>query len=263
MEIGLKKTNVNCYKKVFSGNISREESSDFVVPDVMPDIGEIINSSATVFLRNKEVVSGKVNLSGTVNPSVLYLADEDDCPKRIQAEIPFTISAENPSISEQALATANVHLNYIEARASNPRKIYLRAGLCAWIDVYTEDTFSFGTDISDDCGMEIHTKREHILADLVCGVWEKTFILTDEYPLNTGKSNAQELLGQCIELSAEDVKFVGTKMIFKGLLKTDLLWSCEDGNVSASTFTSSFSQIMDIGLQTDTANTKLDLISMR
>lgn len=260
MEIGLNKTSISCYKKVYSGNITREESAESVVPDVLPDICEIISTNGMVYLRSKEPSAGKLSLSGTVSAIVLYLPEGETCPKKMSVELPFTISAESAAITEQVLSTASVSLSYIEARATNPRKIYIRAGLCARIDGYMPDELAFGTELSDNCEIDIHTKAETVTADIISGVWEKTFILTDEFPLTGGKAVAQELIGQSVELSTEDVKFVGTKMIFKGIVKTDLLWSGEDGSLNASAFTSSFSQIMELGIQPDTANAQVDLM---
>lgn len=260
MEIGLNKTSISCYKRVYCGNISREESMEMVVPDVMPDIGEIISSNGLVFLRSKELAAGKLALSGTISTTVLYHPDGEAASCKLNLELPYAIHMEIAVINEHCLASASVRLTYIEARALNPRKIMVRAGLCAHASCYLADKIAFGTEIDAEIDIDTHMKPSTVSADIVSGVWEKTFVLTDEYPLSGAKAAAAELIHQNIELTPDDVKFVGTKMVFKGLVKADLLWRGEDDNLYASAFSSSFSQILELGVQADTSNTLLELM---
>lgn len=260
MEASLSKTSVSCLKKVYCACFSREETAEAVVPDVMPDIGEITCADGTVYLRGKEVAAGRLTLTGTVLATVLYLPEGESCPRRLSIELPYSISAESPALTEQCLASATVRLAYVEARTLNPRKVHVRAGLCVRAACYAPGEIALGTAVPPECGADIHTKTETVSAAPVTGVWEKTFVLTDEYPLPASRAAASELIGQNMELTAEDVKVVGSKLIFKGTAKANLLWYGEDGALNAAAFASGFSQILEIGEVGELADTQIELM---
>ena len=82
MEAKLKKNSISCYKSVYSASFSREETAESVVPDVFPDICQILDTDAVVMLRSKEVEQGRLCLTGIIEIAVLYLPDgEGGCEK--------------------------------------------------------------------------------------------------------------------------------------------------------------------------------------
>ena len=247
MDICLSKTSVSCLKKVYEERFCREETAETVVPDVMPDIGEIICGDGSVYLRSKEVSAGRLTLTGTVSAVVLYLPEEGGCPRKLTVELPYSITAESPDITENCTAAATVRLAYLEARTLNPRKVHVRAGLNVCAACYEPAEITFGAEVPEECEMDLHTRMETVTVSPVAGVWEKTFVLTDEYPMPAGRSSAEELIGENVELLAEDAKLVGNKVIFKGTAKISLLWQGEDGNLESAAFSSNFSQILEIG----------------
>lgn len=247
MDICLSKTSASCLKKAYEACFCREETAETVVPDVMPDIGEIICGDGAVYLRGKEVSDGRLTLTGTVSAMVLYLPEGESCPRKLTVELPYSLTAESPDITEQCQAAATVRLAYLEARTLNPRKVHVRAGLNVCAACYEPVEIAFGTEVPEDCTMDLHTRTETVTVSPVAGVWEKTFVLTDEYPMPAGRSSAAELIGQNVELIAEDAKLVGSKVIFKGTARISLLWQGEDGAVESAAFSSGFSQILEIG----------------
>ena len=72
METILNQCRRTCYKKVFSAETTREESVESVVPDVLPDIAQILNTDGFVLLRSKEVDDGRFTLGAAVQSCVLH-----------------------------------------------------------------------------------------------------------------------------------------------------------------------------------------------
>ena len=74
MEATLKKRSVSKYSMVFSTEFTGDSSTEAVVPDVLPDISDILFATGMVLLRSKTTEDGKVSLSASVSASVVYYA---------------------------------------------------------------------------------------------------------------------------------------------------------------------------------------------
>ena len=60
MEAKLSITEYNIFNKIFSTSLRKEESRDAVVPDVLPDISEILCCEGLLLIRSKDVTAGRV-----------------------------------------------------------------------------------------------------------------------------------------------------------------------------------------------------------
>lgn len=246
MEIGLQKAETAFYRNCDSGGMTFEACSEMVVPDVMPDIGEIVYASGIPLLRSKALADGRINVSGSVQTQILYVPESDMSVHKLELEIPFSYSGD-VSAAEESLFTANVRVAFMDARALNPRKISVRCELCAEYNTFEAAQLCINSDLQPGVEADICAKRETVTADLVSGVYEKSFIVTDSYPLTGSQDVASELLSRNVTVSGEDVKLVGTKAILKGILQTELIWRTEEGEICATSFSSGFSQILEIG----------------
>ncbi|MBR6522171.1 MAG: peptidoglycan-binding protein LysM, partial [Oscillospiraceae bacterium] len=72
MEIKLNKSSVSYYSKVLDIEFSREETSENIVPDTLPDIAEIIDADGMAILRGKDLSDGRISISGMVFGYILY-----------------------------------------------------------------------------------------------------------------------------------------------------------------------------------------------
>ena len=246
MEIGLQKADTAFLRKRETGGVTFEAESETVVPDVMPDVGEIIYASGIPLLRSKTISDGKITVTGSIQAQLLYVPETDTGINKLELEIPFRYVSE-AEVFEDSQITVVVRLAYVDARALNPRKLSVRCELCAELSVYDTDRLELGAVLLPEAGSEICTKQETVTAELVSGVYEKSFIVTDSYPISGALTETVELLGKSVKLNGEDVKYVGTKMIVKGLIQTELIWQTEESEISTSSFSSGFSQILEIG----------------
>ena len=245
MEIGLQKTEITYYRK-HGGGVTFEADSEMVVPDVMPDIGEIIFASGIPLLRSKSLSDGRIAISGSIQSQILYIPESDPTVKKLELEIPFSY-VEETSLPDGCPLTVSVRIAYTDARVLNPRKIAVRCELCANIIAYEAALLNIGSELLPRGETELCAKRESVTADFISSVSEKSFIITDSYPLAGSEGNASELLGRAVSFTVEDSRFVGTKMVLKGVIHTELIWRTEDEEIRSSSFSSEFSQIIELG----------------
>ena len=73
MELELDRTQRSGYEAVLDTTVCREETLESIVPDACPDILRICDTEGVVCLRDKVLQDGRVELSGSVGGTALFL----------------------------------------------------------------------------------------------------------------------------------------------------------------------------------------------
>lgn len=245
MEAKLKVASVDCYNRIYSQRIRKEETLDSVVPDTLPDIGEVLFTGGSLLIRSKDVSAGRVKLEAEVPARVVYRAEDTGSIHCVEVKVPAFLSAESEAIGDGSLCTAEMKLIGLEARVLNPRKVLVRAEVCADVCCYEKDSLEYCEDVEAD--ETIHTRLCCHELSLFSAVTEKTFALTDELPCSESFTPA-ELLSCRTEAAVDDVKFVGSKLIAKGRVKSNLLCLDTAGEMRRLEHITDFSQIIETGV---------------
>ncbi|MBO5976332.1 MAG: DUF3794 domain-containing protein, partial [Oscillospiraceae bacterium] len=116
----------NCCKNIYSANLRKEESRDVVVPDTLPDISEVLCCEGRMLIRSKDISVGRVKTEVNVNAEVLYKGDDGKIYS-VNVIVPINLSTEDEVIGEKCAVTAMLRMIRLDARALNPRKIFVRA----------------------------------------------------------------------------------------------------------------------------------------
>ncbi len=255
MEAMLKKRSVSKYSKVFSTEFTGDSSTEAVVPDVLPDISDILFATGTVLLRGKTTEDGKVGLSASISASVVYSPENETGLNCLHLTMPFEAEAESPDITTECRTTADIKLVSIEARMINTRKITVRAEVLMTIDCYALGMFELVEDVEAPPEAALHIKREKLEFSLISDVREKTFVISDEYILPSGSREIREILSPSSVVRIDDIKALGNKLVIRGTCQTHLLCACGDGlEPEQISFSTNFSQMMemeDIGEEPD------------
>ena len=256
MELSFQTDTLECYDLIFSQRVRKEETQDSVVPDTLPDIAEIQCVSGSVLIRSKDVGAGYIRLESNVPARICYRAEDTEELYPLEVNIPFTVNLEDPSIPDGGICVAEMKLAVLEAKLLNPRKVSVRAAVNFCVDCYFpgQKIFFGGGEREAEA---IHV-REHIAAvTAVSGVSEKTFVLTDEFSV---PGEVKNLLSQNTVLLLEELKTVGNKLILKGTAKSDLLVLAQDMSIGSVSFSTGFSQIMELENMPENAFLKVNLL---
>ncbi len=248
MEANLGFSGFSDFRVCFEKTVCQKESQDIVVPDTLPDIAEVLCTNGNVLIRSKDTGEGHVRMDANV-PARVFCAGEDGQRYSLDVNIPYYISVEDSAIQEDSICTAVLTLRHLETRMLNPRKISVRAEICAQLTCYLENRLMFST-APEETESSIHVLEQEAELSSVSCVTEKTFVLTDEFSLSQEQSAAAEIIAQNADAHVQEIRSVGSKLILKGVLHTKLLYSNEAGGLEEVEFETSFSQIIDV--QTDT-----------
>lgn len=233
------------FTEVWSGTANCDAGSEVVVPDTMPDIGAILDTEGVVLMRSKQMESGFVTVSVTINASVLYTPEDGSAPRCMQMTCSTDIRTDAPGVETDCITVAQVRARSLDARAANPRKISLRAEIICHVACYRKEEFMIPSSAADkSCCVQTKCCKTHML--LTTDVREKTFVVTDEYA-PPATFSLEAILAHRVTLTQEDAKFVGGKLVFRGRARVFLLFAgTEPGQLCPFTYETEFSQIMEL-----------------
>ena len=102
MELELKKEQFACYQALPQLSENREETTETIVPDYLPDIARIVDASGCLFLRSREIADGKAQVSGMVRMTLLYVAEDAQGMKSFEYTLPLDETFEGRALSGSA-----------------------------------------------------------------------------------------------------------------------------------------------------------------
>lgn len=259
MELTLKKETYKYSKEIYRGRTIKEESVEMIVPNSKPDILRLLGTSATVFLRSKEALDGKISITGAAETAVLYLPEDGGAVQKLTVEIPFSAEVPCPGAGSDTTLAVTLRLASAECKVLNPRKVLVRVSAEISLRCFEDAEETIPTGLEADGPVEVLPASAE---SVVCtSVSEKIFAVTDEFTLPGGREAIGEVMKTEVSLLVDDVKSVGKKLIFKGAAKLHLLYrTMESGELDSADFLSAFSQIMELEDSTEGANFELFVV---
>ena len=245
MDTALKKDIYAQLVPVWSGSLSRDFTTESIVPDAMPDMASVVDAEGIITLRSKETVQGSVSLGASVSVSVLYAPENGGPVQSLGVTVPVEMHMDAPGADTDCRTVVRLRVRALDARMVNSRKLTVR------VDVDCDVCCYQGRDLELPSDLEDGTKCVHVLTKTapvvtVSDVREKTFVLTDAYPLPGGSGGAERILSQRVDAALEDVKYVSGKVVFRGKVRAGLIFACRDGQVFAGRYETELSQIMEV-----------------
>lgn len=251
MELKLYNETITCKAPIVRKNFIREETVEINLPESMPDVVSVIDARCTPFMRAKDAVMGRVEVSGVCDSAILFYTDVSPEIQRLITEVKFLGTCEDEKITPDCAITARITSVNAEARMLNSRKLSLRFELMYSISCYDRAEVRSVT-IPEETG-SLCFKGCSTRVTVPMGVGEKSFVLTDRVKVAPGSGNVGELLYSDTEFCVEDVKSVGSKAVVKGTADTRFAYRTgEDGScMEVHSFKSPFSQIVDLDMETE------------
>lgn len=264
MEAKLKTDAIQYLKKRAETAFTHEETAEIIVPDALPDIMDILDTQGTIVVKSKEAAMGKMIFSGTVIADVLYRPEDEDEGElgKLEIAIPFTAEAEASEVTQDSLLYSKVDIGYLDARMINSRKALVRVDVLIMATAYQSEEFRWSGGIEDGPGGEIHSLMSSAELSFVTQLREKTFVLADEFELPAGKAPIEQFYKTHVQISSEEVKGVGNKLIFKGNVQLDILYKGEgEREPQILNFSAPFSQIIEMESDTEDAEFSVELMT--
>lgn len=259
MEFELDRTQINGFDALLDTTLRTEETLEMIVPDACPDILRVVETEGKVLLHRRETVEGRVELSGTIRGTILYLPDGEEGTRHLDITIPFTCGADQSAIVPGCSVVASARCVRADTRTINPRKILVRAEAVMDVTLFSPQMDSICSQVLEAAEQRVEQLTETREVYLTACVQEKPFPLSEAVTLSASKPAAVELLKSRVSLSRGESKIIGNKLIFKGNANISLLYRGQDNAVYPAGAELPFSQIMEISGVAEDAECDLTL----
>lgn len=223
MEMNIKNESLSVCSQVCRTKNTFTAECDVIVPDSKPDILKVLQLSARPKVTSCETKNGRVSVTGTITYNILYLADDEEkCIKAITSSCEFSNVVREDAISENMLTFVDVDVSELNCNVANCRKLTLKASLCMSLQVYSCYNLDLVSEIEGAC-----IKSRQISSSTICAHAQSTSILTDSFPLASGKSPVKEILKTDGVITDSEIKIIDDKAILKGNLRITVLYKSE------------------------------------
>ena len=126
MELQLITDRIAFLEPVFIREMSREDTFEFTLPELMPDLSDVLTAAGTALLRSKDPVPGCCEIAGSTELSVTYRAAGDGATFGAEASYPIVYRIENGKIDRDCLVMGRLRILSVEARTVSSRKLLLK-----------------------------------------------------------------------------------------------------------------------------------------
>lgn len=203
---------------------------DFVVPDIKPDILNVINTSGTVCVYKKELIDGKISLSGSVNTYVMYLADDESSIVRsLNVNLDFSKIIELDKVKSTMMLECKVGLKSIECKVLNGRKINVKAVLEIDIKISDNENLEFIKQINEI--EDIQILNEEMQVNSLVGTSMTKAFAKDTLAIEE-IDDLVEILKTNIELSNKEIKISYNKILIKADANVGILYLTQDNRIN-------------------------------
>lgn len=202
---------------------------DCIVPDIKPDILEVVGTSGTLNVYKREVMDGKVRIDGCVNIYVMYIGEDNE--NRGVRSINHTLDFSQVFNIDEASCDMNesgeIVLQGIDCKIVNERKISLRANIDFEIKLLANSNIEYvnNIDIRDVQKLENTIQVNQVLSTGFTKTITKETVNIDQ------SDNLAEILKVNTDICNKSIKVSYNKILTKADIKLKILYLTEDNRI--------------------------------
>lgn len=204
--------------------------NDCIVPDVKPDVIEIISTSGIININKKELLDGKIRVDGNIISFIDYKGKDESGTviRSINQTIDFSQIIKVDNANSDMNWECNVNLNNIQARIINERKINIKADLDISINVVDIKNFEYICNVKD---INVQKRERTITTNSIFGIGKtKTSISEMQDPI-VG-DNIAEILKVNTSFKNVESKISMNKVLVKADLLVKSMYITEDNRIN-------------------------------
>lgn len=203
---------------------------DVIVPDIKPDILKVINTSGNICIYKKELQDGKARFDGSVQVSIIYLADNEKQETRgMSTVLDFTKIIDFEGCNSNMSLSSKFIIKNINAEVINGRKISIKAELSLAVKISANENVDLITGINENIGIQKLSHNAQINLQRGSGstkAYAKDTLTLDEI------DQLAEILRVDFRITNKDKKLSYNKVLAKADGEICILYLTEDGRIN-------------------------------
>lgn len=218
---------IDVNRKVLSNSKDLEITNEVIVPDVKPDIVNIIDTNGLVYINKQEISNGSFKLEGNTESTIIYLSGEGDV-RSIRANSEFTFKQESIEIKEDCMIKYDTQIIELSSKMLNERKVVVTAKLKIRYEIYEKSSVKFYNDFDNIEGLQ---KQEEVInLNSVIGYGTAKATIDEKIQVDS-LDIISEILKVDINISNVESKMSYNKILAKGEANVCILYLTEDERI--------------------------------
>ena len=222
MSIELKKEVFRLSEAPFCASAQVFCEADIIVPDIKPDIANILDVAATPVITGRSIANESVSLEGYVDNSIIYLGD-DGLVRAINSRQKFMQTVSIPGLKNDMFIETECTLESLEDKLINSRKLSVKSMVAVGVCVLKLTEIGLPTAASGRDDLEINTTS--VSAYSVKAMGSRDITISDVIEVPSGKPCINEVLRLDVRLVPKDYKLAGSKVVTKGVATVSTLYT--------------------------------------
>ena len=222
----MKKEKVCLNRKVKTILKKVELKTDCLVPDIKPDIVNIINTNGMAYLIKEQVENGKVKIDGNVDTYIIYLSDIGE-NRSISTTVNFFEVIEDERITEDACIEVKSMIINIDSKILNERKVSLTIYMILKIEISEENELEYIGELENNNFQKLERNlnvKNILYRNKVQNSIKDVLRIEDEAKIT-------EIFKVDIEVKSKETKMSFNKLLAKAEIEIKILYLDENGNV--------------------------------
>ncbi len=224
----MERSTVSINKKIVDKTQIVEVSGDIIVPDIKPDIVNIIHTNGNAYIYKEDIVQGRVRIDGNVDTYVVYLSENGET-RSMQTTLNFIETIDDTTIKENMITKQKVSIENIETKILNERKITIKVNLKIKCECYEKSEIEFLNDLQEM--QDVQKLQESITVKSVLGINKIKTSIKEDIHIDDALEIA-EILKTDITLCNMENKISYNKVLAKADANVKIIFLTEDERVS-------------------------------
>ena len=227
MSIDLLKEYIKLNKLILETESQSVFESDIIVPDIKPDISELLLVDADTAVDSVENFRDKINVNFTVNYKILYRSKTGETPVTpINCSTKFSSSINADSLDTDANLNVNCDVEHIDFSLLNDRKINTKCIVKFTINAACIKEIGLASGISGNDSAQVKNQDCQI-SSCIDSIHEKCSI-SETISIPGVKSSILEILRTDTALLGKSSKIIDGNLIVKGELAVTVMYIAAD-----------------------------------
>lgn len=205
-----------------------EIETNEIVPDIKPDVLNIIDTDGTVCIYKSEVSDGKLKIDGTINMYIMYLADDDKTEIRaLNTNLDFSKIIEIENLKVDMDVQVEYELKSSDCKVLNGRKINIKTQLMANVVISNNEDIEYIENIKNST-IQCLNKKFKINSMVAKG---KTKVYAKDTINFDNTDNLLEIMKTNMIIKNKETKVSYNKLLIKADTDVKILYLTDDNRM--------------------------------
>lgn len=233
MAMELVKENIECEQLLGENTADTIVKVEYIIPDTLPDVSEILMLDAKPTILSKEVLQDKIGVEGQVVYNIMYLARVEGKSEVFNAVYTgkFSNNVEIRGTQHDMSCEVECYVEHIGCSIVNERKIAIEGIIKIKSGVYKNYEFEIVKDVTGVSDIQMHKNPASV--DKIMGTASGDMVAKAHIQIPTEKPQIGSIMNSDIIIHKKDIKILEGKVKVEASAQIGLLYkSRESGDIA-------------------------------